>query len=1157
MKSKAKLYVIGALVGALAVSPAHATIIGTGDVAPPALLGVNPGNVDITGSSAIVNNGSLTVNGGSSLTADAILGSLSSQTAISNFEFTGNGTTVNLVGTSDPLAMGISGHSNLTVSAGAVVNATNSNVNVFGQRAGSSADITFTGQNTQVNFQNNQTVLVGGGLKGVSTTPDAATTVNFDILDGAVFNSGRAAIAPQLIPGDPNEARPNNITSTVNVSGQGSAWKTTSGSFVVGQGLNNTGKLNISNGGNVDVTADNAFMSVGLSGGTGNVTVDGPNSSITLNGGPLNQQAAFLTIGRSGTGTLDLTNGGKVVIDGLAGGNSPGFQIGRDFGGDGTINITGPNSAIEVKGARRGFATIGRNNNSIGRLNITEGGKVQQNAGALNFVGRNTGSTGEVLVSGAGSEYNGGQLIGIGLQSNQITSGGKGTVTVADSGLVTAEEIRLGADGRLIVESNGQVVTGSLTAGQDAPGLTTPGVSTVNITGAGSKVAATNLGVGIVTIGANTDAALNITDGGSMEGFRVLNTAQNGATANMKVDGANSRLSLTAGLTNDQDAFLSIGRNGTSTLDVTNGGQVIIDGRTTELPGFQAGRESGSNGTINVAGAGSKIEIQGDNAGLVNIGRNAGATGALNVTGGGKVLLNTGAASLIGREIGSTGSVLVSGTGSEYDGGRFIGVGMQFDELSSGGDGTLTVSDNGLVKTELLRLGVNGKLNVNSGGQVIASVGVDSSIDFIPVPATGVSTISVSGPGSKISAANPGNGFLFFGSSSDTDVSITNGGSMEGFRFLNLAAGGNQGNMTIDGPDSTLKLSGGPVGGGQGAFMTIGRAGTGVLDITNGGQVIIDGGADGDFPGFQLGRDENSGASGTINVTGVGSKIEVKGDNRGFVSIGRENTTSGTLNITDGGTVALNSGGRTFIGRNAGATGRVLISGEGSLYDGNDFIGIGLQSDRVTSGGDGVLTVENNGVVKANTIGIGANGVLKGSGGVVNANVVAFDGGMVAPGSSPGDMGILGGLDLRNGGVLQIEIGGINLGEFDRLFVGGDVLVDGTTSIVFSFIDGAATDPDLLITDFIDIDAFFFDIDPLNFDIDDPTANATAFDPALWTPAQFSAVGQGFDREVFVDARGQFSFTNGVPVAEPGTLALFAIGLAGIGAMRRRQKLSA
>ena len=890
------LQLVGLLASTLLISPANAIVIGAGNVTPP---GLGPGDTDVTGQDIVVEDGTLTVNGGSTLTADSILSS-TLLGAVSNIDFSGPGTTVNLVGITGPLRIGVQGQSSLSVSGGATVNATNVNPNDFGQNAGSTATVTITGAGTSVNFLNNQPLSVGVGLTALSPTPDAPTNVTMDILDGAVLNTGTGFIARGRTTAGPGTPLTENVTGTVTVSGQGSAWNMGSGSFLIGEGVNNQGTLNIQDGGKVNVGPIGPTVTViaGRSDGTGAINIDGAGSELKVSG--IN---AFVTGGRTGTGTIDITNGGRLLIEGTAGSTAPGFQAGRETLG--TINVTGPGSTIEVTGAVRGFVNVGRNDGGDGRLNITAGGKVLQNTDAVNFIGRN---------------------------------------------------------------------------------------------------------------------------------------------------------------------------------------------------------------------------------------------------------------------VGATGTVLVSGVGSEFDGGRLIAAGMQSDEINSGGTGTVTVSDSGLVKAQLIKLGTNGSLDVESGGQVVVTVGLQTGNDSSQTPPSGLSVVSVSGAGSKISAGVPGEGFLFFGQRTDVDVSITDGGTMENFRFLNLAAADSTGNMLIDGPGSTLMLNGAPAGGGQAAFLNIGRAGTGVLDITNGGKVIIDGLGDGTSPGFQLGRDEDSNADGTINVIGPGSMIEVKGANRGFVSIGRNNTTTGTLNITEGGKVLLNDGAVNFIGRNLGATGSVLVSGAGSEYDGGRFIGVGVESDEISNGGVGTLTVEDNGLVKAETVRIGTDGTLTGAGGVVDANVVATAGGTVAPGSSPGDLGILGDIDLRNGGILEIEVGGIALGEFDRLFVGGTVLIDATTAIVFSFIDGAASSPELLADEFIDINAFFFDINPVAFDIGDPTAGGQAFDPALFLAAQFSAVGDGFDIEVVVNSDGTFFQENsgggnpgggGTGVPEPGTLAVFGIGLAGLCAIRRRRKLAA
>ena len=69
-------------------------------------LGLGPGDTDVTGQLIVVEGGTLTVNGGSTLTADAILGS-TVQGVVSNIDISGVATTVNLVGVGGPLAAGI------------------------------------------------------------------------------------------------------------------------------------------------------------------------------------------------------------------------------------------------------------------------------------------------------------------------------------------------------------------------------------------------------------------------------------------------------------------------------------------------------------------------------------------------------------------------------------------------------------------------------------------------------------------------------------------------------------------------------------------------------------------------------------------------------------------------------------------------------------------------------------------------------------------------------------------------------------------------------------------------------------------------------------------------------------------------------------------
>ena len=141
---------------------------------------------------------------------------------------------------------------------------------------------------------------------------------------------------------------------------------------------------------------------------------------------------------------------------------------------------------------------------------------------------------------------------------------------------------------------------------------------------------------------------------------------------------------------------------------------------------------------------------------------------------------------------------------------------------------------------------------------------------------------------------------------------------------------------TIDGPGSKLITKSPILGrnGGNGGDTNIGQGGgTGVVNVTNGGTFengwwII------------IGRD--GGANGTLNVDGAGSLVTVGGtgvDAR--LSVGTHNTSTGTLNIFNGGAVIADTNGEgTMIGQDTGATGFMNISG-GGTFTSNRWLVIG------------------------------------------------------------------------------------------------------------------------------------------------------------------------------------------------------------------------
>ena len=183
---------------------------------------------------------------------------------------------------------------------------------------------------------------------------------------------------------------------TVTVTEAGSTWSNASSVVVGGQGR---GTLIIQDGG----TVSSGGGSVGLlAGSNGTVTVTGLGSSW------IHGPSGGLNIGSSGTGTLTIANGGRVINATLNAAN-----IGNGAGSQGTVTVTGPGSTWSN--------SLGLNigNRGTGTLTIADGGIVNgpvviaTNAGAIGTLNIGAGAgdpamapgtiTAPRLVFGAGS----------------------------------------------------------------------------------------------------------------------------------------------------------------------------------------------------------------------------------------------------------------------------------------------------------------------------------------------------------------------------------------------------------------------------------------------------------------------------------------------------------------------------------------------------------------------------------------------------------------------------------------------------------------------------------------------------------------------------------------------------------------------------------
>ena len=327
-----------------------------------------------------------------------------------------------------------------------------------------------------------------------------------------------------------------------------------------------------------------------------------------------------------------------------------------------------------------------------------------------------------------------------------------------------------------------------------------------------------------------------------------------------------------------------IGKYSYGTMDITSGSDVLAQSGII-------GRYSGSTGEVTVDGASSTWT----NSSVLYVGSSG--SGTLDITGGGRVS-NSGAE--VGASTGSTGEVTVDGYSSTWtsSGNIFIGEsGNGVLNITGDGDvtsndegyigygssstGTVTVDGSGSTWTNSYDLYVgrygDGTLNITSGGRVSCSFGHG----FIGRYPGSTGTVTVDGAGSRWT----NNGDLRIGNSGDGAVNITSGGYARNYYFGYVGYdSGSTGEVTVDGASSKWINSVG---------LDIGYNGSGMLDITNGGEVRSGSTSYNSYIGSY------SGSTGEVTVDGASSTWT----NNGGLRVGWYGR--GMLNITSGGLVSV------------------------------------------------------------------------------------------------------------------------------------------------------------------------------------------------------------------------------------------------------------
>jgi T5SS/PEP-CTERM-associated repeat protein len=752
---------------ALAAWPATAVVVSSGDVSPPI---ASAPSVDLTGqriflgftNGGVGTLGTLTVNGGSSLTAAQIVpGTGGFGTGI--VTVTGAGSIINLTGGGafNGLDIGSWGTGTLTVSSGGQIVCSSPLAcpfNGIGNAAGSTGTLAINAGSVS----GLGTLVVGQGTlqPGFGTT-GAATTGNLNITNGGTLaTTGSSAVAS-------NSGQTGVVTGNVTISGAGSAWTITrdlanggaQANLNLAQTANSTANMTISNGGNLTIV-----------GSRSNPATD--------------NSIPFLTLSNvaGATSTLNVTTGGSVVLSGDTGGISVGGSF-SGTGGNGTLNITGGGTVSGTGTNGLLYVVIGRNQGT-GTLNVSGTGSKLVVAGVGGANTQNLDGTGGLIQVGR----------------NQGNGGGNGTLNVTSGGSV-------------LVSDNGLAASTGSMGMQIASGTGSTG--TVSVSGSGSSIVVSSTGGSATTpyvqIGAGGVGQMTISNGGSVS---VLGTGQRNFVVGNSSTGSGT-LDMTAGAQLNASWF-AVGNNGGTGAATINSSTVNLDGTVFATvvngdqigAGVRVGRGEGSTGVLNLEN-GAAINL---NNSIPQSNVVLGGTGTLVVSNQGTLtatILN------VGRAEGGFGSLSVDNGTINLSGQQAAGTGAALTIGNRGGTGLATIANS---QVSISNPG-SGGASLNVGGTPTNPLGsgslsvTNSQINVVAAPGLAVARIGHDGTGSatlNTSTLNVAGGSLIIAGTPGSSGNLTlNAGSVVNTAYVGIGASpsgqGGSGSLVIN--NSTINTT--------------------------------------------------------------------------------------------------------------------------------------------------------------------------------------------------------------------------------------------------------------------------------------------------------------------------------------------------------------
>ena len=865
---------------------------------------------------------------------------------------------------------------------------------------------------------------------------DANRTVQVLSTSGSVYlysqmwasdiNSGREGL---IIGGGYNYPSINAITNDLNSIKQ----TTVLDGYLTVDGYEGDGSDNYLNN-NLTVSGGNVSF------GKNNIAM-GNGANVNISDGSLSFYDNFY-VGSDSAATFVQT-GGSVTLSQYY--EAPNLVVGYNAGSDGKYAMSGGTLTVDglilgENASSKGTATFNNyvyasvpNNIHVGRGGAgtltVDGASLESTSGYL-YIGTNEGGSGEVTLQNNAT-------LSVPNHSIRVGQAGTGVLNIQSGSSFSGIEIYLGyeksGNGTFNVD-NGSVSSNGIYVGDYGTGTLNANSSTMEIKAGGFYIGGaedtTNkpAGTGTATL-TNTSLAV---PGDIAVGNYGIGT--------LTLDGSGTTLTTSGYL------YVANHTGATGTLTLQNGAKVSLPDHTARI---------GQSGTavVNVL-SGATLD---SSARDFHMAYNASGEGTLNIDGGTVLTQN-----VIGGRNGTAEINLISGT-LDTSAAKHVYLGN-----NAGSKGTLNMSG-GTLNCGDLRVGDSGTGIANiTGGTATVNL-----VMYAGIYNGANGTINVSGADTNIAVT--GNITIAYDTGS-TGVMNFNGGTVTGNSELLVGRNGN-GTMNIDGGNVTVSglVNVGYADGATGKVtikngtltstyadksFRIGRAGTGTIEVLEGGNLIVNNSE------TQLGYSATTGY-GKLKIKGGSAQLHTLQVGYAAESTGYFEMTSGTLDITNseinvgyngygyakisGGVVNLNS---LRVGRESGSFGQLTI-------DGNGVMNL-TSAARISfnAGSEGRVFIKDNGqlnVTKELTIGNSDVGYVEVSGGQVNANPIVIKdngskltmtGGMVTTPTIT--IPQVDSLDWSGGGLDVETVNG-------NLIQKGGVLYPGISTIVAAEIVGSYT----------------------------------------------------------------------------------------------------